>query len=144
MQFLYKMILLINRLRLLLIFIYSGILTGQQVSGQLISVNFVSIGNVRKVGSLCFFAIVKGEAKVLLVYQWQTAAKTVQHFDHIYAETLIKVTSPWIVWIPGILLTRGHTSLVLYIRLRRLGFRNGIADDLYSKPSKFEYWFRTD
>ena len=38
------------------------------------------MGNVGKIGSLCFYAIYWRETK-LQVYQWQTAALTAQNFD---------------------------------------------------------------
>ena len=40
----------------------------------------ITIGNVRKIGYLCFFAIFWRETK-LQFYQWQAAAKTAQNFD---------------------------------------------------------------
>ena len=48
---------------------------------------YQKIGNVRKIGSLCFYAIFWRETK-LLVYQWQAAAKTAQILIPVYDKTI--------------------------------------------------------
>ena len=45
------------------------------------------IGKVRKIGSLCYYAIFWGETK-LLFYQWQATAKKPKTLIHIFDKTI--------------------------------------------------------